>query len=90
MIVSLEGKDAFGRSSDHAVVPVPRCLPRLIRVPSKVATGEYDFVMLSSVIHAFVDHVFPGMKIRGCHQFRVTRNADLLVEEDEVEDLLSA
>ena len=90
MIVSLEGTDAFGRRSEYAVVPVPRCLPRIIKIPTEIGEGEHDFVMLSSVIHAHVDQVFPGMKIRGCHQFRVTRNADLWVEEEEVDDLLDA
>lgn len=90
MIVALEGTDAFGRNSDYAVVPVPRCLPRVIRLPDEVSEAPHDFVLLSSVVHAHVDHVFPGMMITGCHQFRVTRNADLWVDEEEVEDLLDA
>lgn len=90
MIVSIQGEDAFGRESTHAVVPVPRCLPRLIRLPNAVSNCDYAFVMLSSVIHEHVEAVFPGMEIRGCHQFRLTRNADLWVEEEEVEDLLDA
>ncbi len=90
MIVSLEGVDAFGRNSDYAVVPVPRCLPRVIRLPDEVSEAPHDFVLLSSVVHAFVEQVFPGMMITGCHQFRVTRNADLWVDEEEVEDLLDA
>lgn len=90
MIVSLEGVDAFGRNSDYAVVPVPRCLPRVIRLPDEVSEAPHDFVLLSSVVHAFVEQVFPGMSITGCHQFRVTRNADLWVDEEEVEDLLDA
>lgn len=90
MIVSLEGTDAFGRHSDHAVVPIPRCLPRVIRLPDEIAEAPHDFVLLSSVVHAHVDQVFPGMIITGCHQFRVTRNADLWVDEEEVEDLLDA
>lgn len=90
MIVSLEGTDAFGRNSDYAVVPVPRCLPRVIRLPDEVSEAPHDFVLLSSVVHAHVEQVFPGMMITGCHQFRVTRNADLWVDEEEVEDLLDA
>ena len=90
MIVSIRGEDAFGRESTHAVVPVPRCLPRLIRLPEDIAGAEYGFVMLSSMIHEHVEAVFPGMEILGCHQFRLTRNADLWVEEEEVEDLLDA
>jgi polyphosphate kinase len=87
-IVSLSGKDAFGRAARMAVVQAPRALPRLIRIPKKVSGRDYDFVFLSSVIHAFVDELFPGMEASGCYQFRVTRNSDLLVDEQDAEDLL--
>jgi polyphosphate kinase len=88
-IVSLSGKDAFGRNSGYAVVQAPRALPRLIQIPSGVpGSGPHDFVFLSSVIHAFVDELFPGMDATGCYQFRVTRNSDLLVDEAEADDLL--
>ena len=89
-IVSLEGEDAFERSSGTAVVQVPRLLPRLITLPPGVAEGPTDFVLLSSVIHAHMDELFPGMTITGCYQFRLTRNSDLWVDEEEVDDLLHA
>ena len=69
----------------------PRSLPRLIQLPASSVTGErIDFVFLSSVIHALVDELFPGMEITGCYQFRVTRNSDLYVDEEEVDDLMRA
>ena len=90
-IVSLTGKDAFGRNSGLAVVQAPRALPRLIQLPASIAkTGPYDFVFLSSVIHAFADRLFYGMKVSGCYQFRVTRNSDMFVDEEEIDDLLRA
>jgi polyphosphate kinase len=89
-IVSLEGKDAFGRNSGYAVVQAPRALPRIIRLPDEVANEANEFVFLSSVIHAFVSELFPGMHTLGCYQFRVTRNSDLFVDEEEVDDLLRA
>ncbi len=90
-IVQLSGKDAFGRNTGFAIVQAPRALPRLIQIPSDVAgTGPHDFVFLSSVIHAYVDDLFPGMEARGCYQFRLTRNSDLLVDEEEVKDLMEA
>jgi len=90
-IISLSGKDAFGRNTGFAVVQAPRALPRLIRIPTNVpGSGPHDFVFLSSVIHAYVDDLFNGMQATGCYQFRVTRNSDLLVEEEEAEDLLVA
>lgn len=89
-IVSLDGKDAFGRSTGLAIVPAPRSLPRLIRMPVDICEGDDDnFVFLSSMIHAHISDLFPGMKATGCYQFRVTRNADMEVDED-VEDLASA
>ncbi len=88
--VSVEGLDAFGRSSGTAVVQVPRSLPRLIRLPQKIAAGPWDFVLLSSIIHAHVGEAFPGMEVTGCFQFRVTRNSDLWVDEEEVDDLMRA
>lgn len=89
-IVSLEGKDAFGRDSGLAIVQAPRSLPRTIHVPREHTSGNYDFLLLSSVIHAHVGDLFPGMKATGCYQFRVTRNSDLFVDDEEVDDLLRA
>ncbi|MGH8446593.1 MAG: polyphosphate kinase 1 [Solimonas sp.] len=90
-IVQLSGKDAFGRNTGFAVVQAPRALPRLIQIPRDVAgSGPHDFVFLSSVIHAYVDELFPGMEAGGCFQFRLTRNSDLLVDEEEAKDLMEA
>lgn len=89
-IVSLEGKDAFGRSNGLAIVPVPRSLPRIIKLPPDATEGENDFVFLSSILHANVSLLFPGMTVTGCYQFRVTRNTNLFIDEEEVDDLLSA
>jgi len=89
-IVSLEGKDAFGRDSRLAIVQAPRALPRVIRLPKELGDGENSFVLLSSVIHAHVGDLFPGMSAKGCYQFRVTRNSDLFVDPEEVDDLLRA
>ncbi|MDA8110677.1 MAG: polyphosphate kinase 1, partial [Betaproteobacteria bacterium] len=85
--VELEGRDAFGRSSGAAIVQAPRALPRVIRLPQEAARGEYDFVFLSSILHAHVDELFSGMKVQGCYQFRVTRNSDLFVDEEEIKNL---
>ncbi|MEA3405993.1 MAG: polyphosphate kinase 1 [Pseudomonadota bacterium] len=89
-IVSLEGKDAFGRSNGLAIVQVPRSLPRLIKLPPEATDGENDFVFLSSILHANVSTLFPGMTVTGCYQFRVTRNTNLFIDEEEVEDIMSA
>ena len=88
-IVTLEGKDAFGRQIDLAVVPAPRSLPRVVRLPDELTGGKEHHVMLSAIIHEHVSDLFPGMMATGCYQFRVTRNADLALNED-VEDLAKA
>lgn len=90
-IVALEGKDAFGRSSGMAIVQAPRALSRIIQLPPQTdGNGATDFVFLSSIIHSQVSALFPGMNPTGCYQFRVTRNSDLFVDEEEVDDLLRA
>jgi polyphosphate kinase len=90
-IVRLSGKDAFGRDAELAVVQVPRSLPRIIRVPPTAdAPGKTYFVFLSAVISTFVAQLFSGMKVEGAWQFRVTRNSDLFVDDEEVDNLLRA
>jgi polyphosphate kinase len=89
-IVQLSGKDAFGRSNDIAIVKVPRVLPRVIPLPAKVAGHGKAFVLLSSVIRAHLNDLFPGREVGHFSQFRVTRNSDLSVDEEEVENLRTA
>ena len=88
--VELEGKDAFGRNSGIAIVQAPRVLPRVIRLPREISGAEYDFVFLSSILHAHVAELFAGMKVVDSYQFRVTRNSELFVDEEEVKDLRTA
>jgi polyphosphate kinase len=87
-IVHLEGKDAFGRDSEHAIVQAPRSLPRVVPVPSD-GSGK-TLVLLTAIVGAFVHKLFAGIKVTGCYQFRVTRNSDLFVDEEEIDDLRRA
>jgi polyphosphate kinase len=89
-IVPMEGKDAFGRIGELAVVQVPRALPRIVQLPPELTGQPHDFIFLSSIIHDNVSKLFPGMMVKGCFQFRVTRNSNLFVDEEEVDDLLTA
>lgn len=84
--VELEGKDAFGRNSGIAIVQAPRALPRVIRLPDEIAGCDYGFVFLSSILHAHVGELFSGMHVKGCYQFRVTRNSELSVDDDDTKD----
>lgn len=85
--VELQGKDAFGRNSAKAIVQAPRVLPRAIPMPPDIAGCPHGFVFLSSILHAHVGELFAGMTVQGCYQFRVTRNSDLFVDEEEVKNL---
>ncbi len=89
-IIQVEGKDAFGRPSTIVVLKVPRVLPRVIPMPAKLAPGHQAFVMLSSVVRAHLEDVFPGRTVPGFSQFRVTRDSDLWVDEREVHNLRQA
>lgn len=90
-VVRLDGKDAFGRRRKRAIVQAPRSLPRIIRLPARLSeAGRDNYVFLSSVIHAHVADLFSGMNVEGCHQFRVTRNSNLYVDDEEVDDLVRA
>ncbi|HEX5338946.1 MAG TPA: polyphosphate kinase 1 [Gallionella sp.] len=85
--VELQGKDAFGRNSARAIVQAPRVLPRTILMPPEISGCEHGFVFLSSILHAHVGELFTGMEVLGCYQFRVTRNSNLFVDEEEVKNL---
>ncbi len=90
LAVVLKGRDAFGREGHMALVRAPRSLPRIIRLPAEVADTPYDFVFLAAILHEFMDELFPGMQVKGSYQFRVTRNSELFVDEDEVENIALA
>ncbi len=89
-IVRLTGEDALGRANPIAIVRVPRVLPRVIKLPSHVAPGEQAFVLLSSVIRAHLSELFPGREVVSFSQFRVTRDSDLEVDEEEMVNLRHA
>ncbi|HET8597717.1 MAG TPA: polyphosphate kinase 1 [Castellaniella sp.] len=86
-IVSLSGEDAFGREGHIAIVQAPRALPRMMKVPAEIAGIPDGFMLLTTLINAFVGDLFPGMNVQGCYQWRVTRNSDLFVDEEEITNL---
>ena len=86
IVVELSGTDAFGREAALAIVQAPRVLPRVITLPA-AQFGADKFILLSSVLMRYVGDLFPGIAMRGCHAFRVTRNSDLFVDEEEMTNL---
>ena len=89
-IVQLAGVDAFGRENAIAIVKVPRVLPRVIRLPERLSDGRQVFVLLTSVIRAHLSELFPGREVLAFSQFRVTRDSDLDVDEDDMTNLRQA
>ena len=88
--VQLEGRDAFGRNSGTAIVQAPRALPRVVQLPKAIAGHGHVFVLLTSILQAFVQALFQGMTVRGSFPFRVTRNSDLFLDEEEIKNLRTA
>src|SRR5437868_6699528 len=73
----------------HAIVQVPRVLPRLILMPRGKGEDEpWDYIYLASLIKSHIGDLFPGLILDGVHAFRVTRNSDLYIDEEEAENLL--
>jgi polyphosphate kinase len=89
-IARLSGKDAIGRDNRIAIVKVPRVLPRVIKLPHSISEGQQAFVLLTSVVRAHLGELFPGRQVEAFSQFRVTRDSDLEVDEDEVVNLRHA
>ncbi len=89
-LIRLSGEDSFGRNTGLALLRTPRVLPRVIKLPQHLLSNGYNFVFLSSIIHAQIGALFPGMEPLGVYQFKLTRNSDLSVEDEEVADLRRA
>jgi polyphosphate kinase len=88
-VVRIEGEDAYGREATLAIVQAPRSLPRVVPLPPGDGRSQ-RFVLLSTVIEESVPRLFEGMRVLACHPFRLTRDSDLFVDEEEVEDLRRA
>ena len=88
--VELDGRDAFGRRPGLAIVQAPRVLPQAFRVPPEVTGVPHGILLLSSVIKGFMNELFPGLTVKSQCSFRLTRNSDLFVDEEEMTNLRSA
>jgi len=86
LLVELEGENL---GTDLAVVQIPRILPRLLPFPGKQENGQ-DFIFLGNLVQEHVGRLFHGVKVRGAHMFRITRNSNLYVDEEEARNLLRA
>src|SRR5881275_1764977 len=77
-----------GGESLLAIVQVPRVVPRLILMPRGKTDESWDYIYLASLIKHYIAELFPGLMLDGVHAFRVTRNSDLYIDEEEAENLL--
>jgi polyphosphate kinase len=89
-IVELDGVDVFGQKLSFAIVQAPRLLPRILAVPKEVCGVDHGLMLLSSVVQGVVAELFSGLSIKGVYQFRVTRNSELFLDDDNVADLREA
>lgn len=69
-----------------AIIPVPRILPRVFSLPSNHPISSYIF--LSDLLRKYAYKLFPGLHVTGAWEFRITRNSDLYINEEETENLL--
>src|SRR5213594_1930472 len=85
----VRAKTQRGGEPLHAIVQVPRVLPRLIVMPRGKGEDEpWVYIYLASLIKQHIGELFPGLILDGVHAFRVTRNSDLYIDEEEAENLL--
>ena len=90
-ILRLSGDDLHGSGGSIVIVKVPRSLPRVIKLPDRLlAPGQQGFVLLTSVIRAHLGELLPGRTVEVFSQFRVTRDSDLDVDEEETTNLRQA
>ena len=81
-IITFNGADAFDRENQLAILPIPKSLPYFVKLPNSIATHKHHFVFLHSILKLFISELFSGVIIHSCHEFRVTRNSNLLIDED--------
>ncbi len=88
VLLSLDSPNPAHTEKMMAIVPVPRILPRLVRIGAG-PRNQQTYVFLSSIIRHFAGGLFPGYKVNGAWPFRITRNSDLYIDEEEAENLIT-
>lgn len=86
-IVELADEEKRPSENAIAIIKAPRVVPRVIKLPEELSDGQQVFCLLSSVIHTHVKEIFHDREVVGFSQFRVTRDSDLWVDEDDVKNL---
>lgn len=86
-ILVLLGEQEMDEKNRIAVIPVPRILPRVISLPSN-KKSKISYLFLSDILRKYANQLFPGLHVKGAWEFRITRNSDLYINEEETENLL--
>ena len=87
VLVSLDHPETREKEKLMIVLPVPRSLPRLVPI-GPAGDGPRQYMFLSEIIKVCAEQLFPGYTVQGTHSFRVTRNSDLYIDDEEAENLL--
>jgi polyphosphate kinase len=90
LFLRLKRTDKSERLSEpmlHAVVAIPRVLPRLVRIPHADAS-QWHYILIQNLIQNHIHDLFPGLEVDQVYGFRITRNSDLYIDEEEAENLL--
>ncbi len=96
VILHLQDDKRDKKVPNIAITPLPRVLPRILRVPDKLlgedneSEDQYRFIYLSTLVKRYAYKLFPNNKFKGCYPLRITRNSDLFVDPEAVDDLLQA
>jgi polyphosphate kinase len=88
--LSIRVRDPRSNKVEFARLKVPQMLPRYVRVDQRETPDEVRFIAIEELIANQLEDLFPGMEVIDHHVFRVTRNEDMVIEEDETEDLIQA
>lgn len=88
IIVALEDEE-HEDGKKLAIIPVPRILPRVLKIDIDDTEGKQSYVFLSSIITLFAQTLFPGYSVLSAVPFRITRNNDLYIDEEEMDNLLT-
>lgn len=89
ILLWLDDPDTPATERMMAFLPVPRILARVVRIPGTKHIPD-SYIFLSDVLKIFAKNLFPGYRIMSVHAFRITRNSDLYIDEEEVENLLQS
>jgi polyphosphate kinase len=87
VLVSLDNPDTAEPEKLMVLLPVPRILPRIVQIEPD-ADGPERYIFLSEIIKLCAGALFPGYRVNNAHSFRITRNSDLYIDDEEAENLL--